>query len=65
MHLSLLLTNMFKKPEPWSYGRSPNPTNWADTAKILDEINKGKSKPKKSGLMDRLDILEKLIREKK
>jgi hypothetical protein len=56
---------MAKKSIPWSYGQSPSPTNWAEASKILSDMNKSKPKPKGPGLMDRLDILEQLIREKK
>ncbi len=56
---------MAKKQPPWVYGQSQSPTNWGQTATLLKEINKNKPKPKGPGLMERLDSLEKLIREKK
>jgi len=55
---------MSKKPAPWLYGQSPDPTNWSDAAAILKTLDKSKPKPKGPSLMDRLDAIEQLIREK-
>ena len=54
------------KPKPWqpgwTYGTHPNPTTWHQTADVLKQAQKSK---KSSGLTDRLDRIEALLKEKK
>lgn len=52
-----------RKPgEPYTYGKHNNPNNWHEAADALKSI---KPQRKSSGLMERLDSLERLIKEKK
>lgn len=53
-----------KKPPSrtaWQYGVSPNPKNWQEAADALKTMRKPKGNP----VMDRLDTLEQLLKDKK
>jgi hypothetical protein len=52
---------LYKKP--FTYGRDPSPKNWYEAAEALN-THAPKTK-KSSGLMERLDKLEKLLEDKK
>lgn len=52
-----------KKKEPWVYGKSPDPKNWHEAADALRSLHP--KQRKSSGLADRIDALEKLLKEKK
>ena len=54
-----------KKNQPWTYGVSPAPRNWHEAAEAIKSIQKPKRKSSGIGLLDRLDTLEKLLKEKK
>jgi hypothetical protein len=56
---------MTKPADKWVYGQSPSPTNWDEACRVLNQINKDKAKPKSGGLLDRLDAIEKLLKDKK
>jgi hypothetical protein len=50
------------KTPKWTYGKSPAPKGWGEAADIL----KGKKKqPKPSKGLDKLDAIEKLLKESK
>jgi hypothetical protein len=52
---------MPKQSTPFVYGQSPAPHSWHETATILKDINKPKKKP--SGLLDKLDTIEALLKK--
>jgi hypothetical protein len=51
------------KKSPWQYGVSPNPKNWHEAADALKSMKSMKQKRK--GLMDRIDSIEKMLKDKK
>lgn len=55
-----------RKAAPFIYGQSPNPHNWHLAAQALKDTSAAAPKPKakSSGLMDRLENIERMLREK-
>lgn len=51
------------KKSNWQYGVSPNPTNWHEAADALKSLNKPKHKG--NGFVEKLDSIEKLLKEHK
>jgi hypothetical protein len=54
-----------KVKEPYSYGQSPAPKNWHEAAAALNSLTSTKSKRKSGGLLDRLDSIEKQLKDRK
>lgn len=54
---------MPKVKRPYQYGRDPHPKDWHECSDVLKEIGKLGKKPNPT--MDRLDSIEKLIKEHK
>ena len=51
-----------KTSKVWHYGTSPNPNTWQETA---DAITSMASPKKTTSIPDRLDAIERLLKEKK
>ena len=49
----------------WTYGKSPNPTNWHEAATLLKSMQSKTDRKKGPGLLDRLSAIESLLKEKK
>lgn len=54
---------MPKAKRPYQYGRDPNPNGWHECSDVLKELGKSRKKP--DPMTDRLDSIEKLIKEHK
>jgi hypothetical protein len=54
-----------KVKEPYSYGQSPSPKNWHEAAAAVESVSPVKSKHKSGGLLDRLDSIEKQLKDRK
>ena len=55
---------MAKKPTPYVYGESPNPTNWHEAANAIKSNAKPRRTAKKPSLfMDKMTALEQLIKD--
>ena len=55
---------MAKKQQPWQYG-DPAPTNWKQAAELLKLRPAVKKKLSGTSLMERLDIIERMLKDKK
>ena len=50
------------KSKKWVYGQSPNPSTWSEAVNILKSSQKPKKKS--NGLMDKLNAIEKKLKDK-